>query len=190
MGKDKKPPKKKPGIPKPAKPARPTKPSKPKVDPPAKKPADAVPGPVNDAFDKYEGTFFTSDTTRTKDSKTVLKSPHGYFRVYEYNNRGKSKEQEIAVFFFNKRTERIQEVHGHIAKSYIDGIKNRDQVDDFPITDEIVAQADSSDRISGLSLSAIYWKRSTDQATQRTYKKLNHPATRCSYLAPRNSIPG
>jgi len=173
MGKDKKPPKKKPAIQKPSKPAKPVKPAKPakpKVGTPAKQPADAVPAAVSAAFDKYEGEFFASTTPRTKETKTVLKSPHGYFRVYEYDYQGNPKDKQVAVFFSNKRTGAIQEIHGTIARKYLELIPNRDNVVDFPITDELVARADASDRISGLSLYALHWNHSTNVVTQRTHK--------------------
>ncbi len=168
MGKDKKPTIQKPS--KPAKPTKPAKPAKPKAETPAKQPADVMPAAVSAAFDKYEGEFFASTTPRTKDTKTVLKSPHGYFRVYEYDNQGNPKDKHVAVFFSNKRTGAIQEVHGTIARKYLELIPNRDNVVDFPITDELVARADASDRISGLSLYALHWNHSTNVVTQRPYK--------------------
>lgn len=123
------------------------------------------------SFDALEQTFFEAKASRVQDPTIVLTSPHGYFRVYQYDNQGNPADKHLAIFFFNKRSQQTFEMHGTIARDYLARLKSRTAITDFPITDELVINAiKRDDRISCLSLYALQWSAATNAVTRTDYK--------------------
>lgn len=159
----------KPGIQKPSI-SKPAKSAKPTITKPAKHSADNVPSEVSVAFDDFEKHFFDGTrTSQSKDNTIVLTSKYGFFRVYQYDNQGNPSDKHIVIVFFNMQSRGAFEIHGTIARKYLALLKKHDDIQDFPISDELVAKKEKSDRISGLSLYALAWDHNTNDVERRDY---------------------
>lgn len=130
---------------------------------------------VNQAFDDAENEFFASGKHYKTDDVIDLISKSGFFRVDSYENTS-AIDRHYVVFFFNKKNydltknPEVFEVHGTLARRYIELHRNQPNITDFPIDNDRPLKADNNSVISVESESALVWSNSTNKVVQRTYK--------------------
>jgi hypothetical protein len=71
--------------------------------------------------------------------------------------------------FRNKASAQTLEVHGTIARRFVDLVRNNAGVVDFPISDSRVWRADSRDGVSYFSRYALHWESATNKVIRRFY---------------------
>lgn len=154
----------------PARPVRPAAPAPPaKPVKPVARAAATVPPEATAGFDGLEKSFFASGTAHKQNPAIALTSDFGYFLAYEYDNQGNPADKHVAIFFYNKRSKQTWEIHGTIARKYLALLPAHTKVVDFPITNEMQAQANAADRISCLSKYTLIWNHATNDVEQRVY---------------------
>jgi len=145
-------------------PAPPKPPDPPK--PPAARAMDNYPAKVADAFRAKEREFFGT-TSFTPDTVISLESGRGWFKIDHYAHRD---EVHTAVFFCNRVTEEVFEVHGTIARFYLELVRGAGRTDDFPISDTRRFVADPRQEISYFSRYSLRWDPGTNAVTKKFYE--------------------
>jgi len=173
MGKPSAPPK--PKAAKPAKGVRPKKPDKPKIvkaAPVAKRTMDDMPAESLAALMEREAAIEASVpgiVNPVKDATVTLLSPYGYFRVVKFDNQGNSADRQYYLYFTNKKSGGVFEVHGTIAWTYMNQLPNRDNIGDFPIQDSVIVGTTTLDSLSAFSRYALLWTQATNGVATRNY---------------------
>ncbi|MDG0793834.1 hypothetical protein OMP38_25695 [Cohnella ginsengisoli] len=173
MGKPSGPPK--PKTAKPAKGAKPKKPAKPKaapIAPVAKRSMDDMPAESLEALKEREAAIEASVpgiVNPAKDATVVLLSPYGYFRVVKFDNQGNTADRQYYLYFTNKKSGGVFEVHGTIAWTYMNQVPRRDAIEDFPIQDTAIVSATAQDSLSAFSRYALLWTQASNGVTTRNY---------------------
>jgi hypothetical protein len=173
VGKPNHPPK--PKIAKPAKAAKPKTPVKPKVTPAkpvAKRSMDDMPAESLEALKEREAAIVASVpgiVNPVKDATVVLLSPYGYFRVMKFDNQGNTADRQYYLYFTNKRSGGVFEVHGTIAWTYMNLVPNRDDISDFPIQDTVIIGSTTQDSLSAFSRYSLLWSQATNVVATRNY---------------------
>ncbi|MER6664256.1 hypothetical protein ABT256_06885 [Amycolatopsis japonica] len=134
--------------------------------PPAARAMDNYPGKVADAFRAKEREFFGT-TSFTPDTVISLESGRGWFKIDHYDHRD---EVHTVVFFFNRITDEVFEVHGTIARFYLELVRGVGRTDDFPIADTRRSAADQRQEISYFSRYSLRWDSGTNAVTKKFYE--------------------
>jgi hypothetical protein len=162
-------------IPKPNPVAKPT--------PPGKTTQASPPQFATDQFAKKETEFMNNSVkAHTEDQSITLLSTFGYFKVFDFDLVLKNSVKQKAVFFVNKASQTVCEVHGHIVLHYLNIIPKRDAVTDFPISDERLLKANKKNRISRFCNYTLDWDSGTFKVTKTIYKEFD-PVKETSVIA-------
>jgi hypothetical protein len=140
------------------------------IAPPAARSMDNIPPEAQIGFGTMENNFFSAQA-HERDEQILMKSVHGYFRIFNYSNQNNPNDRQAAVFFYNKHSEETFELHGTIARFFIEKYRNNGGINDFPIANERASQKDSSNKISRLSQFILLWGAATNNVLQTVYKE-------------------
>ncbi|KTC84491.1 N-acetylmuramoyl-L-alanine amidase [Legionella brunensis] len=142
--------------------------------PPAVRQMDNYGKEVSDAFDSAEADFFASGKHFKTDEVINLISTSGYFRVDYYENTS-PLDIHYVVFFFNKKNyemtknPEVFEVHGTLARKYIELHRNLPNITNFPIDNDRLLKTDNEYVISVENECVLVWSHATNGVTQRKY---------------------
>jgi hypothetical protein len=167
------PPQKAAPVPKPKPPAKPaaSKGASPSAPITSSTSANPVMTPeIEAAFKQAENLFFGL-LSGTPFTTVTLTSKYGFFKLFEYNNPYAITDRHLVIFFYNKQSKTLYNVHGRIARLYLDQLKSHTDITDFPIDWEAPAKDSPKDRISRLSESARIWNHKTNDVQTVYYKK-------------------
>lgn len=104
------------------------------------------------------------------DNVTTIQSPYGHFKVETYLNQGRAGDRHTVVFFHNTRSDRTFEVHGTIAREYLNRVRGRSNVVDVPIADHQAAKDNPTHRVAYFTRFAMRWDPATNAVTQEWYQ--------------------
>ena len=147
-----------------------TKPALP--SPPRPRAMDTRVPAVETALTTKEDNFFLGKQ-HAVDTVINMLSTFGSFKVESYPNQGNPNDIQYVVFFNNTATQETFEVHGTIALFYINEVRNKSSIQDFPISDSLIWKANAKDGISYFSQYTLRWEQATNNVIKKFYKPYN-----------------
>lgn len=121
------------------------------------------------AFADKERDFFAGHPGNPDTVIEVL-STFGKFKIDSYPNPSNPADVQYVVFFSNNATKETFEVHGTIARAYLNLVRNRSGVTDFPIADTRNPVVEPRGDISYFSAYSLRWVQATNAVIKKFYK--------------------
>lgn len=128
-----------------------------------------VPPAAASGFGAKEQAFYGT-TPHQDDNVTTIQSPYGHFKIATYLNQGRAGDRHTVVFFHNTRSDRTFEVHGTIAREYLNSVRGRSNVIDVPIADHQTAKDNPTHRVAYFTRFAMRWDPATNAVITRWYQ--------------------
>lgn len=139
------------------------------ITPPTPRRMDSYSPAESAAFADKERDFFAGHPS-TPDTVIEVLSPFGKFKIDSYPNPSVPADIHYVVFFSNNATKETFEVHGTLARAYLDLVRNRSGVTDFPIADTRHPVAEPRGDISYFSAYSLRWVQATNAVIKKFYK--------------------